>query len=260
MIRRLLLALVLVVSQLSFASSYDTLVLSDRPVMYLPLSAPHGAATEPNLAGPGLAGRYVGAPSKARMPNGDYVALFNGTSQYVEVADAAALSIPQNGALTLEAWIRPATLEFPRPEGSGYVHWAGKGVPGQHEYACRMYSYTNTESRPNRISGYVFNLAGGLGSGSYFQDPVRVGEWIHVAVVMDDRAGTVSIYKNGILRDTTPLDQFDVTPQPGTAPLRIATRDLRSYFHGAIGKFALYHYAVPQTRLRAHYMKIRIWR
>src|SRR5688572_24218635 len=119
MIRRLLLSLAFVLPHVAAASPYDTMVLGDQPVMYLPLSAPPGATTEADASGHGFSGRYVGGPGRVRMPNGDYAALFNGTSQYVEVADAAALSIPANGALTLEAWIRPYTLEFPRPEGSG---------------------------------------------------------------------------------------------------------------------------------------------
>jgi hypothetical protein len=138
----------------------------------------------------------------------------------------------------------------------------GKGEPGKHEYAGRMYSFTNSASRPNRISGYVFNLAGGLGSGSYFQDQVKKKEWIHVVIVIDTRlytaptSLTISIYKNGILRKTTPLSQFNVTPEPGTAALRIATRDLNSYFKGAIGKFALYGYALSSVKIKAHYLKM----
>jgi hypothetical protein len=34
-------------------------------------------------------------------------------------------------------------------------------------------------ARPNRISGYRFNLTGGPGAGSYLQDPVTAGQWIH---------------------------------------------------------------------------------
>jgi hypothetical protein len=46
-----------------------------------------------------------------------------------------------------------------------------KGTDGKQEYAMRMYSYSNSEKppRPNRISAYVFNLAGGKGAGAYFQ-------------------------------------------------------------------------------------------
>jgi hypothetical protein len=120
--------------------------------------------------------------------------------------------------------------------------------------------YSKSTNRPNRISGYVFNPEGGLGSGSYFQDEVRSRRWIHVALIIDGPKGTVSLFKNGELRKTTPFSQFDVTPQPGNAPLRIGTRDRRSFFKGAIGKIAVYRRALTAAQLRAHYMKIAIWR
>jgi hypothetical protein len=249
----------------ALASAYDDFIVADRPVLYLPLSAPAGSAAETDLSGRGHAAKYSsgGAPAiRARMPNGQSVPVFDGLGQYVEVRSAPDLSVIPGGALTVEAWIRPTVLDFPRQEGDGYVHWAGKGISGQQEYVLRMYSLTNSASRPNRISGYVFNPEGGLGSGSYFQDPISLRAWIHVAMVIDARSAdpTVSLFKNGVLRKTTPLSQFDVSPQRGSAPLRIATRDLGSFFKGAIGKFAVYAYPLTETRLRAHYMKMAIWR
>lgn len=231
-----------------FASSYDTRVLLDNPVLYLPLA---------DRTSHGLSARFYpsGTFSKTSMPNGDRATRFDGSSQYVEISDAPSLSVRPGGALTVEAWIRPSVLDFPNDEGDGYVHWAGKGEPSQHEYALRMYSRHNSASRPNRISGYAFNLAGGLGSGSYFQDTVRTNEWIHVVLIIQTRTrpGTVLIYKNGVLRDTTPLSQFDVVPRPGTAPLRIGTRDFGSFFKGAIGKFAVYAYPLSASQIQAHY-------
>lgn len=242
-------------------SSYDNAVLADHPVLYLTLGAPAGSLHESDFSGNNLTGRYY--PSaisrKTKMPNGDRATVFDGYAQYLEVLSSRKLSVRPGGALTLEAWIRPDVLEFPADESDGYVHWAGKGESGQHEYALRMYSRTNSADRPNRISGYAFNLNGGLGSGSYFQDAIRVGEWIHIAVIIQTRTrpGTVDIYKNGVLRDTTPLSQFNVTPHAGNAPLRIGTRDLGSFFKGAIGKFAVYAYPLTATQMKNHVQKMR---
>jgi len=252
----------LVVVSSAFASNYDNLVLQDNPVAYFKMGSGLGSATEPDASGKGHVGRYYpvnSRPAKTRMPNGDLATVFDGFAQYLETPDSRYLSVRKGGALTLEAWIRPDTLQFPSSESDGYVHWAGKGEPNEHEYAMRMYSRTNSASRPNRVSGYVFNLSGGLGSGSYFQDPMIAGQWMHVALVIQTRTrpGTVSIYKNGVLRDTTPLSQFQVVPHEGRAPLRIATRDLNSYFKGAIGKFAVYAYPVTATRLLAHVQAMR---
>jgi len=246
------------------ASTYDNAVLQDGPVLYLPLAESPLQPLATDMSGHGHHGAYKPANSprqSTRLPNGDRAAVFNGASGFVEVASDAELSVPNSGVLTIEAWIRPDTLQFPHQEGDGYVHWAGKGQAGAHEYAVRMYSLQNTASppRPNRISGYAFNLAGGLGSGSYFQDPVTVGKWIAVAVVINTVAvssthptGYVRIYKDGVLRKTTGLNQFSVVPDAGPAPLRIGTRDLRSFFKGAIAKFALYDRELSAARLATH--------
>lgn len=243
------------------ASAYDAAVLADGPALYLRLSAPQGQTHELDRSGHGNLATYhpsTGLPKKTRLPNGESATVFNGFTQYLEVRSSQSLSVKSGSALTLEAWIRPDTLQFPSQESDGYVHWAGKGESSEQEYALRMYSHSNSASRPNRISGYVFNPSGGLGSGSYFQDPVVPGVWIHVALVIDARTlpGSVSIYKNGVLRKTTSLSQFGVVPQPGGAPLRIATRDMHSFFQGAIGKFAVYHYALSGNQLLLHFNKM----
>ncbi len=235
------------------AGSYDARILSDSPALYLPLSGISGGLAT-DLSPHHRNGRFypqTRGPRLTRLPNGETAVVLDGASEYIEVASTASLSVRPGHALTVEAWIQPGTLEFPHAE-NGYVHWAGKGETGMEEFTFRMYSRTNSANRPNRISGYVFNPDGGEGSGSYFQDPVRAGEWIAVAMVIDARAETVAIYKNGVLRKTTPFSQFGVSPQPGNAPLRVGTRDLRSFFLGAIAKFAVYDRALPASTLAAH--------
>jgi hypothetical protein len=64
---------------------------------------------------------------------------FDGIETYIEVPSSADFSVPTTGELTVSAWIRPETLAFPNTEGSGYVHWLGKGDKGQHEWAFRAW-------------------------------------------------------------------------------------------------------------------------
>jgi hypothetical protein len=174
--------------------------------------------------------------------------------------DADDLSVTGTGVLTLEAWLRPDVLRFRDEDGSGYVHWAGKGTSGQHEYAARMYSRVNSENLPNRISGYAFNAGGGLGVGSYFQDPVTAGQWIHYTFVINTvatssryRTGYTKLYKNGVLRDQNSLAALSIVPSNRTAPLRIGTRDLNSFFEEAIGKVAVYGRQLSTSEVAAHH-------
>jgi hypothetical protein len=159
---------------------------------------------------------------------------FNGTaSDYVEISDSADFSVATTGSLSVSAWMRPDVLTFPNFEKSGYVHWMGKGEADQQEWTFRMYNETTTDvpPRPNRISFYVFNLQGRQGVGSYFQEPVQVGEWIHVVGIADGQNS--SIYKNGVFKQSQSYAGI-ITPQRGAAPVRMATRDFHSFFLGAI--------------------------
>lgn len=248
-------------------SAYDTAVMADAPVLFLPMAAmPTGR--EPDLAGTGLNGIYKPATGLRRatsMPNGDPAAVFDGHGQYLEFPDTDALSVPTTGVLSIEAWLRPDATHFPRTEGSGYVHWMGKGEiagPGvdEDEWAARIYSRPNDEDRENRISGYAFNPDGGLGAGSYFQEPVTPGEWIHFLFVINARntssrhpLGYTRIYRNGELRDTDSLAEYDIRPRNGAAPLRIGTRAGKSFFLGAIGKVAVYDHELTGREAMEHY-------
>jgi hypothetical protein len=219
----------------------------------------------------------VGGLPMTEIPIVDLV--FDGKDDYVEIPDDLQFSVATTGQLSVAAWIRPDVLDFPVFQSTGYVHWMGKGEAGQHEWALRMYNQHTTDEppRPNRISFYIFNPGGREGIGSHFQEPVEVGQWIHVVGIADGE--TTSIYKNGQFRDCDrysgtgpgpchnyPPDQW-ITPMHGTAPLRIGTRDRESFFLGAIREVriwnralttaevgALYSGSVPQEGLVAEYL------
>jgi len=213
------------------------------------------------------------------MATGDFDLVFDGEDDYIEIPDSPDFSIATTGQLSVAAWMRPDVLTFPMSQSTGYVHWLGKGEPGQHEWVFRMYNENTSDTPPrsNRISFYVFNPTGGEGIGSYFQEPVRAGEWIHVVGIADGT--TTSIYKNGEFKrcdrytgtGPPPCHNYApgqwITPARGTAPLRIGTRDRGSFFLGAIREVrlwsrsltatevgALYGDAVPQDGLVAEYL------
>lgn len=187
---------------------------------------------------PGAAGGFV-AP------------VFDGQGGYVEIPDSPDYSQPTNGGLTVEAWLRPDSLAMPNVEGSGYVHWLGKGEPHRHEWVARMYQAGNTEGRANRISFYAFNLSGGQGTGSNFQDPLAEGLWLHVVGRFD--SVNISIFRDGDQRDTDNLSTNYIVPTHSSAPVRIATRDLQSFFNGAISRVAIYGALLSADAIRDHY-------
>ncbi|HEV2359509.1 MAG TPA: LamG domain-containing protein [bacterium] len=209
-------------------------------------------------------GTVVGGGGAPGFP-GTYLQ-FDGIRSYVEVPDSDKFSITATGALTVSAWMKPDTLKFPRTDGTGYVHWLGKGegsgAQGTQEWAFRMYSRDNTEHRQNRISFYVFNPEGHEGVGSYFQDPITLGRWIHVVGVADGER--TYIYKNGVFRK---CDQYRgtgdgsceshpplvITPKRGDAPLRMGHRDGHGYFLGGLAEIRVWNRSLSRAEIAALY-------
>jgi hypothetical protein len=178
---------------------------------------------------------------------------FDGTkNDYIEISDSVDFSVATTGSLTVSAWMRPDVLTFPISESTGYVHWLGKGETGQQEWTFRMYNETTTDvpPRPNRVSSYVFNLDGHKGVGSYFQEPVAAGEWIHVVGMADGEE--TSIHKNGIFQQSQSYTGI-ITPVHGSAPVRIASRDFNSFFLGAIQGVRVWNRALAAAEVQSVY-------
>lgn len=184
---------------------------------------------------------------------------YNGTGAYSEIADHNNFSVNTTGYLTICVWVKPegtslngsGELLFSNKEGSGYVHWMGKGstsgASGNREWAFRIYSADNSEGRHNRMSFYHWSYDGGLGPGSYVQDTLVNGGWIHYVAVISKPEHMIWFYKNGVLRDSDSFGPGSSYPIPdadlrnGNALLKIGTRDGGSFFKGSIDNLYIYN-------------------
>ena len=258
-------------------SSYDEVVLADHPVAYLAMS---GTSTEPDLTGYGHTGTYKGgAPVAATLPDGERAADFNATGshsgQYLTVPSSTVFSIPTTHQLTWEAWIRPDVLQFAHPANSdGYVDWMGKcqDYSPSCEWEARMYSAVTSQSRPDRLSAYVFNPSAGLGSAADWQPAsgvIGADRWVHVvgeyqtlstpSGCSTNYPGTINIWIDGVQQNfashvpTGCMSQYSITPRAGSSPLDIGTMALDSWFQGAVGKVAIYDALLSSAQITAHY-------
>jgi len=249
---------------------YQQRVLAKGPVAYWRFDD-HGQGAR-DLTGHGHAGAYHGRiafdrPGVLSSEPGVSIGL-NGVDAFVEIPDSDAFSQPTSSqGLTVEAWVRPDVLTFSGQTPQHYVHWLGKGEPGQFEWGFRFYS--KESPRPNRLSAYIWNRSGqpgvhNEGAGAYFQDPVQPGAWIHVVACYDPgdagnpRAG-VSIYKNGTFRAGPSTSRgaryasYDIHPAHGAAPLRLGTRDRRSFLAGGLGEVAIYPRVLNRNEIWENY-------
>ena len=197
---------------------------------------------------------------------------FDGSqTNYVEIPSSPDFSVGDTG-LTVAVWVRPDTFEFTNTEPVGgdpqcqYVHWLGKGEyqDADQEWTFRMYRDDATAcsgSSPNRskrISFYVFAPTGGRGCGSYFQDDIQPGSWVHVVGVVDPNTQTVAIYKNGNFRHRDSYASLQLGP--GQAPLRLGTRDavnrvgtVYSLFQGGLAQVQIWNVPLDGDQINALY-------
>ncbi|GAB7190517.1 hypothetical protein NUM3379_12230 [Kineococcus sp. NUM-3379] len=182
----------------------------------------------------------------------DSHARFDGRS-HIELPDHDDFSVATRGALTIVVF---NTIDNWRGAGaSEYVHWMGKGTSGNHEWVFRHYVQGGTgeaASRQYRTSFYHFNPAGGLGAGSYFQDPDAAGTERMVSGMAD--MGTISMWKNAVQRDSDPMSGYSITPRNAGAPVRLGTRDMTTGFLvGRLRRVAFFNRKLTQAELQRIY-------
>ena len=255
-------------------TTYDQTVLCDQPVAYWAMKGT--AATEPDLVASNT-GTYEGAaPTAATLPNGDAAAHFNGSTGYLTIPSNAAFSLPTTHNLTWEGWINADTLQFPNGSSGGYIDWMGKcaDYAPTCEWEARMYSTTTSESRPNRMSAYIFNSGAGLGSAADWQPAdglIKASTWYHVVGEYTTLSqpsdctgttmypGSINVWVNGVEWDhaehgqTGCMSQYDVVPTANNSPLNIGTMAGDTWFPGAVGKVAIYDKLLTQAQISAHY-------
>jgi hypothetical protein len=261
------------------SQAYRAAILAKQPVAYWRLGEASGD-TAVDETGNGHDGKYVQNPTLGQPGaiNGDpdTAVQFTGNN-YVEILDPPSAVLSQmtsTTGLTVEAWMRPDALSFPgesSPDSpqNPYVHWLGKGMPQQNEWGFRFYSADPSQdpkARPNRISAYIWNPAGGEGAGAYVQGVVAIGVWIHVVACYEpgDKntcppAG-VQIYLDGAKQKGPPdigslycNPCFAVLPAHNTAPLRLGTRDGKSFLIGALDEVAIYPRVLRADEILANY-------
>lgn len=201
---------------------------------YYPLNATAGAKDMKGSVNGTATGATFGA-------NG---ATFDG-NDYIQLPDHNDFSVTTTGKLTVVGFVSINDWRNNR-QGGEYVHWMGKGVSGAHEWTFRYYP-DNHADRPSRLSFYHFNSSGGLGAGSYSQNPTGSTEFMITGQV--DLSNT-RIFRDGVLRDTDALSGYGINPTNTSTPVRIGTRDMSTGFlDGRVRRVAFFNRSLSATEL-----------
>lgn len=162
---------------------------------------------------------------------------FDGSQQYVEVANGSAL-IANQAAFTLECWVYPRTVSI--------VDWTTdfEGFVGIRNETDDFYL--------TRIGNTTVSCRLSTGGSPYDVDAsVQAGEWQHYALVYD--GSSLIVYRNGIQEDENTSATGQITD--GTLPLRIGKQFYSSYhwpFDGLIDEVRLWTEARTVDEIRAN--------
>lgn len=178
---------------------------------------------------------------------------FDGTGDHIRIDDHDDFSVPTTGELTISAWVSPSVLDFPTAN-DGYIFLMGKGAEGRYEWSFVFYS-KNGNVRPQRISFYIDNPWGGLGTGSYTQDTLIPGGWVYLTAKVDSRQ--THVYRNGVLSRSDdyvgPNAFVVIDPKNGTEPVRIGTRNMTSWFQGSMDEVRISNVSRSDAWIAASY-------
>ena len=148
-----------------------------------------------------------------------------------------------------------------RSANNEYVHWMGKGRSGAHEWVFRYYidgGVGEAPARKRRTSFYNFNPSGGLGTGSFFQDSGDGNgtERVICGVVWGNagNSGKTQMWKNGQLRDTDLLSEYDVYPQNTRTPVFLGSRgDNTGFLVGRLRRVAFFNRRLTEAEIKSLY-------
>lgn len=174
---------------------------------------------------------------------------FDGVDDVVIVGDDDRLSPQTTKKFSIAMLIMFNQTNFSSPGEKAYLQFMGKASPGNYEFAFRQHNHTNSEGKGDRISFYLFNLSGGLGAGSYVQEPIQTGDWVFLVGVYN---GThVELWKNGVLRDRDSILEYGLIPGNGNSPLKIGSVDDNLYFNGAIRELMIFNRTLERKEIES---------
>jgi hypothetical protein len=228
-----------VVASLDAENVYRDAVLADSPVGYWRM----GEAAGPTLVDLIAAhnGTYIGGPTflsgGALLGSSNAAVTYNGSTQYAELAYAAALNPAQ---WTIEIWCYPTAGAGSQRQAYVSFHFTGADPKGFYLEAG---------------SGNTWNAV--VGDGALFQvitgPAVVLNVWTHLALSFDGTNAT--FYVNGA--NVGSLAVAYVANPDTVTRFGAGTPAAAFYWPGRLDEAALYATALPLARITAHYNAAR---
>jgi hypothetical protein len=265
----------------AFSGTYQSAVLSDKPVAYYSLDqSPQLTNVHTNsgsLGSPGSATNTfnVHAFPGAIAGSGDGSQFFDTGASYAMIPYNAALNPDNTKPFTVEAWYYPASDQI---NGGQCTLNNRLAVSGADRTGWVVFQRAPDESYTGRSGfegiGWNFRMYRGSGSSSGLDVtsgvPYEVGKWTHVVVVYDPvdpvTDASLTIYINGVAANTNVWNGGGSGTDPGyvaDAPDSDVALSLGAYnntsgaggnpYFGGIDEFAFYASKLTPEEILSHY-------
>lgn len=221
----------------SNVGTYTDSVLADRPVGYWRMGEATGSSAA-DSSGASNVGIYTGGvtlnATGALTTDSDTAATFNGSTAYISVTDSPSLF--GSAQVTAEAWVKATS-------------WVSAASIVDRKTTGNVGGYT---LEPANSSGQINFWVDIGGTWFYAQSAIGLttGAWHYVAGVYDGAA--IRVYVDGALSGSTSAAGSVNNP---SGPQFAIGKNVSSsiYFNGSIDEVAVYPYALPASRITAHY-------
>lgn len=227
------------------------------PLGYWPFNENTGTSSTANIAGSNLQGTLNSMTAGSWVPGKPGSALdFDGTADYVSIADHSSLDFNSGSTYTYSFWLKPDSMQ----------EWStvwGQMVNSNTYFL--IYAHTSGSSPWTVTSGIAVGSYNGGNSISYRtsnNNVLSIGEWSHVTVTYDgsqSAANRIQIYVNGTNQTNTGSGGGD----GGTATLSTANtwiganQPFGEYYNGAIDEVKYYNTLLTPAQIAYDYNRGR---
>lgn len=174
---------------------------------------------------------------------------FDGSSDYVDVPDSAALDV--SSQFTLEAWINPSGFQLSAGGGAAVIAKIG-GIGGNNGYSLGI-------DADLRALDLLFNAPGEDWGSNFLRvplaNPLPIGQWSYIVATFDGTfdGNNERIFLNGELVGSQNAGLKSVVNS--ASHLRISGDDNNAiYFKGLIDEPAVYSRALSATEIHNHFV------
>jgi hypothetical protein len=206
-----------------------------------------GGAVTDSSAAPMNGTLAAGAAAPTRVAGGKFgKALSFDGGDSASIADVTGSKLDLTNGMTLEAWVKPTSMN-----GWESVLYKERGAAGTGLLSYALYAQDGGTTTPP--AGYVRTSAGGPDRGIQGPPRLTLNAWTHIAVTYTTAAGGSSLkfYVNGAL--VTTINGANQNILAANQPLRIGNSNasISEGFNGLIDEVRVYNRALSATEIAA---------